>query len=81
MMLGKAEEMFTLDICNKLNVRDLEVLSKIDNEMLRDPLIRNIVGDPVAMVKKLKQEEQEKVLMRAQPNYNPDFDPSLLEEG
>jgi len=54
MLLGKADELFDLDIANRLNLRELEVMSKIDNEMLKDPLIRSIVGDPVAMVKKIK---------------------------
>lgn len=81
MLLGKAEELFAIDMSKRLNLRELEVMAKIDNEMLKDPLIRQIIGDPVAMVKKIKQEEKDKVKMRQNPNYDADFDPYLLEDG
>lgn len=55
MLLGKAEELFNMDISSRFNLRELEVMSKIDNEMLKDPLIKSIIGDPVAMIKKIKQ--------------------------
>ncbi|KAL4479494.1 hypothetical protein ABPG72_011816 [Tetrahymena utriculariae] len=81
MLIGKVEELFTLDLSKRLNIRELEHLSKIDNDMLKDPLIRAIIGDPVAMVKKIKQDEKDKQKLRANPNYDPDFDPNLLEDG
>ena len=40
MLLGKVEELFTLDLSKRLNLRELEHMSKIDNEMLKDPFIR-----------------------------------------
>lgn len=54
MLLGKAEELFTLDLSKRLNIKELEHLSKIDNDMFKDPLLKAIIGDPVAMVKKIK---------------------------
>ena len=56
MLLNAADEMLKLDIGNMLSLRELEIMSKVDNEILKDPSIKNIIGDPVAMVKKLKQE-------------------------
>lgn len=81
MLLGKAEELFTLDLSSRLNMRELEHMSKIDNDLFKDPLIRSLIGDPISMIKKIKQEERTKGILRANPNYNPDFDPSLLEDG
>lgn len=81
MLLAKADELFTLDLSSKLNIRELEVMSKVDNEMLKDPMIRAMIGDPIAMVKKLKLEEKEKIAKRADPSYSQDFDPNLLEDG
>ncbi len=43
--------------------------------------MRSIIGDPVAMVKRIKQEEKDRAKMKLSPNYNADFDPALLEEG
>lgn len=54
MLLGKVEELFTMDLSKRLNLRELEHMAKIDNEMLKDPFLRSIIGDPVAMVKRLK---------------------------
>jgi hypothetical protein len=33
-------------------------MSKIDNEMLRDPFFKSIVGDASTLLKKIKNEEK-----------------------
>lgn len=81
MLLGKVEELFTLDLSKRLNLKELEHMSKIDNEMLKDPFFKSIIGDTVGLIKKIKQEEKDKKAMRANPNYDADFDPNLLEDG
>lgn len=81
MLLAKVDELFTLDLSKRLNIRELEHMSKIDNEMLKDSFFKSVIGDTVGLIKKIKQEEKEKKAQRANPNYDADFDPNLLEDG
>lgn len=49
--------------------------------MLKDSFFKSVIGDTVGLIKKIKQEEKEKKAQRANPNYDADFDPNLLEDG
>lgn len=56
-------------------------MSTIDTkEIIGDKFLKSILGDPVQMVKKIRQDEQKKALARQNPNYNSDFDINLLQE-
>ncbi|EGR34049.1 phage head-tail family protein, putative [Ichthyophthirius multifiliis] len=81
LIIGKIDDFFLLDIQKRLNIRELEHMSKIDNEYLKDNLIKQIIGDSFSFVKKIKQNEKLKKMIRENPNYDPDFDPNLLDEG
>ncbi|KRX10902.1 hypothetical protein PPERSA_12026 [Pseudocohnilembus persalinus] len=80
-LLGKVEDLFTSKISSKINMRELEQMSKIDANMLKDKFIKDALGgDPLAIIKNIKQQEKQKQLNRQKVGYNPDFDPELLGE-
>lgn len=80
MLLGKVEELFTSKISQKINLKELEHMSKIDESMLKDKFLKDCIGDPIALIKQIKKEEKQKAAERAKPGYNADFDPNLLGE-
>lgn len=48
--------------------------------MLKDKFLKDVIGDPISMIKNIKKEEAQKALERQKPGYNADFDPNLLGE-
>lgn len=50
-LIGKIEELFTFNISNKVNMRELEVMSRIDESMLKDKFLRDCIGDPLLLLK------------------------------
>ncbi|EGR29468.1 phage head-tail family protein, putative [Ichthyophthirius multifiliis] len=81
-ILGKAEDLFKLEYSKRFNIKEIEQMAKIDLEMLKDPLVKDCVGDGLLLVKNIKAEEKAKQQERLNnPNYDSEFDPELLEEG
>jgi len=53
-LISKIEELFTVDISSKINMKELEFLSRIDESMLKDKFLRDCIGDPSKLLKDIK---------------------------
>ena len=78
LLLGKAEELFQNNMAEKLNLKELEFVSRIDEQMMKDKFVKDCIGDHVSIVKKINREERDKKLKKAKPGYNADFDVELM---
>jgi golgin subfamily A member 4 len=78
LLLGKAEELFQSNISEKLNLKELEFISRIDEQMLKDKFVKDCIGDHISIVKKINKEEKDKKLKKVKPGYNADFDIELM---
>lgn len=45
-LIGKIEELFTVNVSSKINMRELEVMSRIDESLLKDKFFKDCIGDP-----------------------------------
>jgi golgin subfamily A member 4 len=80
-MLSKAEELFsTNNLSQKINLRELEQMSRIDENLLKDKFVKDCVGDHQQLLRKINKEEKEKKQKKLKPGYNADFDLDLLDE-
>jgi hypothetical protein len=52
--LGKAEELFKTDISSRINLRELESLSKIDPSQFKEKWMKDCIGDTVHLLKSVK---------------------------
>ena len=51
LIISKVEELFTPNLSSKLNFRELELLSRIDEHLLKDKFFRDCIGDPILLLK------------------------------
>ena len=51
LMINKVEELFSPNLSGKLNLRELEILSRIDDSLLKDKFLKDCIGDPILLLK------------------------------
>lgn len=79
-LMSKIEGVLSNGLADKLNLKEIEKIAKIDQSDIQDKFLSNVIGDTVKLLKNIKNEEKKKIQQQQQPDYNQDFDPQLLED-
>jgi len=51
LMISKVEELFSPNLSSSLNLRELEILSRIDESLLKNKFLKDCIGDPILLLK------------------------------